>query len=239
MLTRMHCHPHARVCIDHAGAGNAQQQMPATASSQARGRRGVWLWDLVSDGLSALTRRHSGGGGALQGESGWTAMPVKPSIVNTKSTDSGGEVMVKLALETHFLWMPHNPPYGRFGRVRWTGAQSLGGVVEVDVTNDRVKHQLAHSREPKLVYFAPRGGLPGAKRALFPAVKRLKHIMNSYVAEWGPRSIPMWEAFGVQESDAPVVAIEDSSTGQRCACSNICASSCSPRFHLRALSGVH
>jgi hypothetical protein len=191
-----------------------QQQATTAAPSQTRDSRAGWLWELFVGGLSVLTGRNDGG--ALGGDDEWVgAVSVKPSSVSVKDASSGSDVMVKLSLETHFLWLPNDPPAGGFGRVRWTGTQSLGAVVEVDVTNDRIVQQLAHSREPKLVYFAPRGGLPGAKRTFFPAVKQLKHNVRAYVAEWGPRSSPLWESFDVQETDAPVVGIEDPATGQR------------------------
>ena len=148
-------------------------------------------------------------------ESAPTGQAVQPTGISASNAGGGADVMIKIALETHFLWIPHSAPAVGFGRVRWNGTQSLGGVIEVDMTDDRVARQVATTREPKLVYFVPQGGLSGAKQVFFPAVKRLKHTVRAYVAEWGSRSAVLWDTFGLRESDAPVAGIEDPNTGER------------------------
>lgn len=145
------------------------------------------------------------------GATPWTASKLLPVGVNSKST-AGGDVMINIAAETHFLWMPERPPTNGFGRIRWNGTQALGSVVVVDLADDRKVARMRHSEEPKLIYFVKAGELGEAKRVFFPAVKRLKQPALAFVAEWGPRTEALWRAFGLDPRGAPHVTIHDTQT---------------------------
>jgi hypothetical protein len=140
---------------------------------------------------------------------------VRPTRLGATGANDGGgsQVMIKIAAETHFLWVPRDPPSNKLGRVRWNGTQSLGGVVEVDMAVSGIVTRLTQSLEPKLVYFSKRGRLAESKAAFFPAVKRLKHhSVLAHVAEWGLQSERLWALVGLAEADAPSVVIIDTQT---------------------------